>query len=221
MRLMRPSSPRITQSHSSAKGGQAQYRRRWIYGRDKTFSVPILVHMALGGRLGDPDDPATWRVIPQLPFELAALRQSWFRLVDLQVVSYALPALIAIGQVRHARAPAWPPLAKLRDLAVAPTLGTLQAIPPAGGGYLEATPLTSFVTMSLAGMDLPEHPVAVEGVAFLVASQRANGSWPIDTNLATWCTTLSVGAIAAGGKRADHLDGAERGAVREWPLEQR
>ena len=191
-----------------------------IYGRDKTFSVPILVHTALCGRLGDPDDPATWRVIPQLPFELAALPQSWFRLVDLQVVSYALPALIAIGQVRHARAPAWPPLKTLRDLAVAPTLRTLRAIQPAGGGFLEATPLTSFVTMSLAGMDLPEHPVAVEGVAFLVASQRADGSWPIDTNLATWCTTLSVNALAAGGKLADHLDGGERAAVREWLLTQ-
>ena len=191
-----------------------------IYGRDKTFSVPILVHTALCGRLGDPEDPSTWRVIPQLPFELAALPQSWFRLVDLQVVSYALPALIAIGQVRHARAPAWRPLAKLRDLAVAPTLRTLRAIQPAGGGFLEATPLTSFVTMSLAGMDQAEHPVAVEGVAFLVASQRSDGSWPIDTNLATWCTTLSVGALAAGGKLADHLDRGERGAARDWLLEQ-
>ena len=191
-----------------------------IYGRDKTFSVPILVHTALCGRLGDPEDPSTWRVIPQLPFELAALPQSWFRLVDLQVVSYALPALIAMGLVRHARAPAWRPLAKLRDLAVAPTLRTLRAIQPAGGGFLEATPLTSFVTMSLAGMDQAEHPVAVEGVAFLVASQRSDGSWPIDTNLATWCTTLSVGALAAGGKLADHLDRGERGAARDWLLEQ-
>ncbi|MFM8709314.1 MAG: hypothetical protein ACKOHK_14845 [Planctomycetia bacterium] len=71
-----------------------------IYGRDRTFSVPILTHLALCGRFGDPRRPETWRVIPQLPFELAALPQSWFRLVDMQVVSYALPALIAIGQVR-------------------------------------------------------------------------------------------------------------------------
>jgi squalene-hopene/tetraprenyl-beta-curcumene cyclase len=191
-----------------------------IYGRDKTFSVPILVHMALCGRLGDPDDRATWRVIPQLPFELAALPQSWFRLVDMQVVSYALPALIAIGQVRHAQAPTWPPVATLRDLAVAPTLRTLRSIQPQGGGYLEATPLTSFVTMSLAGMDLADHPVAVDGVAFLVASQRADGAWPIDTNLATWCTTLSVGALAAGGKLTDHLDRGERAAVRDWLLGQ-
>jgi squalene-hopene/tetraprenyl-beta-curcumene cyclase len=191
-----------------------------IYGADKTFSVPILVHMALCGRLGDPHDPATWRPIPQLPFELATLPQAWFRLVDMQVVSYALPALIAIGQIRHARAPGWPPFATLRDLAVAPTLRTLRAIQPQGGGYLEATPLTSFVTMSLAGMDRAAHPVAIEGVAFLVASQRDDGSWPIDTNLATWCTTLSVGALAAGGKLSDHLDRGGRDAVRGWLLEQ-
>jgi squalene-hopene/tetraprenyl-beta-curcumene cyclase len=88
-----------------------------IYGRDRTFSVPILTHIALCGRFGNPREPETWRVIPQLPFELAALPQAWFRLVDMQVVSYALPALIAIGQVRHAAAPAWGVLKAVRDAA--------------------------------------------------------------------------------------------------------
>ena len=191
-----------------------------IYGRDRTFSVPILVHTALCGRLGDVRDPATWRPIPQLPFELATLPRSWFRLVDMQVVSYALPALIAIGHVRHAHAPTWGPLSTLRDLAAAPTLRTLRSIQPTGGGYLEATPLTSFVTMSLAGMDLARHPVAVEGARFLVASQRPDGSWPIDTNLATWCTTLSVGALASGGRLAEYLAAPGRGAIRDWLLGQ-
>ena len=38
-----------------------------------------------------------------------------------------------------------------------------------------------------------------EGVRFLVNSVRPDGSWPIDTNLATWVTTLSVNALAAAG----------------------
>jgi squalene-hopene/tetraprenyl-beta-curcumene cyclase len=191
-----------------------------IYGRDRTFSVPILTHLALCGRFGDPRRSETWRVIPQLPFELAALPQSWFRLVDMQVVSYALPALIAIGQVRHARTPSWSLLKPVRDAARRPTLRTLAAIQPENGGYLEATPLTSFVTMSLAGMGLAAHPVARRGVDFLTRSQRPDGSWPIDTNLATWVTTQSVAALAAGGRLAEHLGPRERESIRHWLLGQ-
>lgn len=191
-----------------------------IYGRDRTFSVPILTLIVLCGRFGDPRQPAAWATVPQLPFELAALPQSWFRLVDMQVVSYALPALIAIGQVRHARAPRGGPSAWVRRLAVERTLHTLETIQPINGGFLEATPLTSFVTMSLAGMGRGDHAVARRGVAFLVVSQRADGSWPIDTNLATWGTTLSVNALAAGGSLAAHLDPTARETIRGWLLGQ-
>jgi squalene-hopene/tetraprenyl-beta-curcumene cyclase len=191
-----------------------------IYGRDRTFSVPILTHIALCGRFGDPRRSETWRVIPQLPFELAAVPQAWFRLVDMQVVSYALPALIAIGQVRHALAPTWSVLTPLRNTTREPTLRTLAAIQPDNGGYLEATPLTSFVTMSLAGMGLHDHAVARKGIAFLSQSQRPDGSWPIDTNLATWVTTQSVAALAAGGRLAEHLGPRDRDAIRHWLLGQ-
>ncbi|MFM7107868.1 MAG: prenyltransferase/squalene oxidase repeat-containing protein [Planctomycetaceae bacterium] len=191
-----------------------------IYGRDRTFSVPILTHVALCGRFGDPRERATWAVVPQLPFELAALPQAWFRLVDMQVVSYALPALIAIGQVRHAVAPAAGPAGWVRSLAAAATLRTLATIQPENGGFLEATPLTSFVTMSLAALGLGSHDVARRGVAFLGQSQRADGSWPIDTNIATWGTTLAVQALAAGGRLAEHLTARERERIRFWLLGQ-
>ncbi len=191
-----------------------------IYGRDRTFSVPILTHVILCGRCGDPRAATTWRIVPQLPFEFAALPASWFRLVDMQVVSYALPALIAIGQVRHAHRPSWALPRWLRQQATGPTLARLAAIQPDNGGYLEATPLTSFVTMSLAGMGHARHEVARRGEGFLVKSQRPDGSWPIDTNLATWCTTLAVTALAAAGRLADHLDARGRAAVRGWLLGQ-
>ena len=72
----------------------------------------------------------------------------------------------------------------------------LKRIQPTNGGFLEATPLTSFVTMSLAGMGLAQHPVAQNGTSSsLIDSVRPDGSWPIDTNLATWVTTLSVNAL--------------------------
>ncbi|HAH43815.1 MAG TPA: squalene--hopene cyclase, partial [Planctomycetaceae bacterium] len=116
--------------------------------------------------------------------------------VRLPVVSYALPALIAIGQVRHHfRKPRNPITRFIRNLAVKRSLKKLISIQPTNGGFLEAAPLTSFVTMSLAGMGLTDHPVVQKGLQFLLDSVRPDGSWPIDTNLATWTTTLSVNAI--------------------------
>jgi squalene-hopene/tetraprenyl-beta-curcumene cyclase len=111
-------------------------------------------------------------------------------------VSYALPALIAIGQARHHHAPSRNPLARLvRELTRARTLRVLTGIQPDNGGFLEATPLTSFVTMSLAGSGRADHVVTKRGVEFLLQSQRTDGSWPIDTNLATWLTTLALNAL--------------------------
>lgn len=166
------------------------------YGKDRTFSVPILTMCALAGRLGEGRD--AWRWVLPLPFELAACPHRWFATLRLPVVSYALPALIAIGQARHHHLPSRNPLARLtRALTRARTLEVLREIQPASGGFLEATPLTSFVTMSLAGSGQVHHPTTLKAVEFLCASARADGSWPIDTNLATWVTTLSVNALHA------------------------
>ena len=231
------------------------------YGRDRTFSVPILTVLALAGLLsGDEpranereaderrrkpgedarlsrsrggnsdsardDDGSSvigsgWRHVPQLPFELAAVPPSWYRWLRLPVVSYALPALIAIGQARHRQRPTRNPLTRLVRLAARKhTLRRLEAIQPRGGGFLEATPLTSFVVMSLVAAGESTHPVVDRGVEFLERSVRADGSWPIDTNLATWVTTLSINALA---RRPDwpHLLGpVERGALSRWLLDQ-
>ena len=95
------------------------------------------------------------------------------------------------------------------------TLRVLESIQPESGGFLEATPLTSFVTMSLAGIGLNDHPVARKGVAFLTESVREDGSWPIDTNLATWVTTLSINALGP-----DAFSAEERSYLRRWLLDQ-
>ena len=179
------------------------------YGKDRTFSVPILMTLALAGRI-------EWRLVPKLPFELAAVSHRLWGLLRLPVVSYALPALIAIGQVIHYHAPARNPLTRLlRALTKKKTLRVLEAIQPVNGGFLEATPLTSFVTMSLAAMGLCEHVVARKGVEFLAASQRTDGSWAIDTNLATWTTTLAIKALPPRT-----LSPEQRLTLREWLLGQ-
>ncbi len=84
----------------------------------------------------------------------------------------------------------------LRNLTREPTLRLLDRIQPSSGGFLEATPLTSFVVMSLVAAGEASHPVVARGVDFLERSSRPDGSWAIDTNLATWVTTLSVNALA-------------------------
>jgi squalene-hopene/tetraprenyl-beta-curcumene cyclase len=181
------------------------------YGKDRTFSVPILMTSALAGLV-------SWCEVPPLPFELACFPQSWFRFLRIPVVSYALPALIAIGQAVYQHRPPWNPLTRLvRRLAIGKSLRVLQKIQPTSGGFLEATPLTSFVTMALASIGRADHPVVSKCVEFLVASVRSDGSWPIDTNLATWVTTLAVNALAAAGE-LDKLDRKEQ--LRDWLLQQ-
>ena len=184
-----------------------------LYGDDRTFSVPITMMLALSGRLG----PDGWRRVRPLPFELAALPRGLFGALRLPVVSYALPALIAIGQVIHHRSGRTNPL---RTLTRSRTLSVLAQLQPENGGFLEATPLTSFVTMSLAGLGLRDHQVARRGVSFLKASVRADGSWPIDTNLATWVTTLSIKALSVPGSGEPILPPEARGRLREWLLGQ-
>ena len=81
------------------------------YGKDRTFSVPILTMAALSGRLGAGSD--AWRLVRPLPFELAVLPHRLYKWLRLPVVSYALPALIAIGQARYEHLKPGNPLTRL------------------------------------------------------------------------------------------------------------
>jgi squalene-hopene/tetraprenyl-beta-curcumene cyclase len=188
------------EEYLSEKAGKLPQRRaaaiRHRYGKDHTFSVPILMTCALAGLV-------KWEEVPRLPYELACLPQSWYRFAKMPVVSYALPALIAIGQCIHFHRHSRNPIRNgVRLLARGRSLKVLRRIQPTSGGYLEATPLTSFVTMALASIrrkrSEAEKQVIAEGVRFIVNSMRPDGSWPIDTNLATWVTTLAVNAFAGG-----------------------
>jgi len=74
--------------------------------------------------------------------------------------------------------------------------------------------------MSLASAGMRDHAVVTEGVRFLRNSMREDGSWPIDTNLATWVTTLAVDALS-GLPAQDHpLDAGAKRAIRDWLLAQ-
>src|SRR6478672_4024702 len=141
-----------------SKGRLQGLRER--YGIDKTFVVPIMTNLALAGLVD-------WREVDPLPFELACVPQSWYRFVGMPVVSYAIPALVAIGQARYSHRPPWNPFTRMiRQLSISRSLKVLRRMQPDSGGYLEATPLTSFVVMSLASIE-------VQGSRFKVQSPHA------------------------------------------------
>jgi squalene-hopene/tetraprenyl-beta-curcumene cyclase len=205
------------QEHCGQTPAQQAEAVRARYGKDRTFAVPILTTCALAGLVD-------WGEVTPLPFELACFPQSWFRFLKLPVVSYALPALIAVGQaVYHHRRPRNPATRLIRQGAIGKSLRVLQTIQPSSGGFLEAVPLTSFVTLSLASIGQADHPVARKAVGFLERAVRSDGSWPIDSNLATWVTTLAINALHAAGElqvrgKGPGIGGQEE--VRDWLLKQ-
>src|ERR1051325_7883317 len=74
--------------------------------------------------------------------------------------------------------------------------------------------------MSLVHAPRTEESEAViaAGARFLVNSVREDGSWPIDTNLATWVSTLSVNALHADPEFGMGENGREK--LLEWLLAQ-
>jgi squalene-hopene/tetraprenyl-beta-curcumene cyclase len=207
----------LARSAGSCRAGDLAAAVAARYGRDRTFAAPILTMCALAGRGGEPAE--AWRHVKALPFELAALPRGAFRHLRLPVVSYALPALIAVGQAQFSRRPSACPVRRLlRAAARRRTLRVLRDVQPPGGGFLEAPPLTSFVAMSLIAAGRRDHPVVADALAFLQRTARRDGSWPIDTHLATWVTTLSVNALA--GRDDEPLGRKERRRILHWLLDQ-
>jgi squalene-hopene/tetraprenyl-beta-curcumene cyclase len=180
------------QHYINSQGGLTSLRDR--YGKDRTFVVPILANAALAKLV-------PWSQVKSLPFELATLPHWFFKFLNLPVVSYAIPALVAVGQLKYFhRKPLNPITRFLRRASVKKSLERLEVMQPESGGFLEATPLTAFVTMSLASTGRVGDPVVQRGVRFLEHSQRENGAWPIDENLACWLSTQAIAALPFDGE---------------------
>src|SRR5690606_17535343 len=145
------------------------------YKKDYTFSVPILTMCGLCGVPGR----EAFKHIPQLPFELSLLPRKFYRMLNLSVVSYAIPALIAVGIVvfNKKRSNAFGRF--VRKYSIRPALALLQRLLPESGGFLEAIPLTAFVCLSLVEAGYRDQEVVAKGIAFLKRTQREDGSWPI------------------------------------------
>lgn len=189
-----------------AQGGVAAFKKR--YGRDKSLSAPILATAAVSGLLA-------WRQVPALPFEYLALPQKSYSHLQLPVVSYALPILAAVGRLKFHHDPPRNPITRLLRMAARKrSLALLERMQPESGGFLESTPLTSFVVLSLSNIGLGQHRVVRRGVEFLLASVRSDASWPIVSNLATWNTTLAMSALSdSAPAHAQPSDAAARDTV--------
>ena len=165
-----------------------------FYGNDFTFSVPILSMLVICGVL----DRQACNKIPQLPFEFTLLPARWYNFFNLRMVSYALPALIGVGIFVFRNQDLKNPLLRwIRNKSIKPALRKLESIVPASGGFLEAIPLTAFVSTCLLASGVGTNHVITKGLYFLRSQQRADGSWPIDTDLSTWVTTLSIKALGS------------------------
>ncbi|MCE4565465.1 squalene--hopene cyclase [Maribellus sp. CM-23] len=161
------------------------------YQKDYTFSVPIL---AMCGLCGVPGEDA-FRHIPQLPFELSLLPRPFYRLLNLSVVSYAIPALVAVGIVIFKKKKSNRFGRFVRRFSIPRAMRILHRMLPESGGFLEAVPLTAFVALSLINSGFADTEVVRKGVQFLKRTQREDGGWPIDVDLSTWVTSLSVKAF--------------------------
>jgi squalene-hopene/tetraprenyl-beta-curcumene cyclase len=163
-----------------------------FYKTDRTFSVPILTMCALC----DVPGKEAFDSIPQLPFELSLLPRSFYSMLNLSVVSYAIPALIAVGIAIFRFKQRKNPLMRwIREASVKKSLALLRKIQPESGGYLEAIPLTAFVCLCLIESGYRDLDVVRDGMNFLKRTQREDGSWPIDIDLSTWVTTLAVKSL--------------------------
>jgi squalene-hopene/tetraprenyl-beta-curcumene cyclase len=93
----------------------------------------------------------------------------------------------------------------------------LERLQPDNGGFLEATPLTSFVLMNLTAIGEAETCTARRAAEFLRKSVRDDGSWPIDTNLSTWVSTWAVNSLQAQQYPFSY---EHRTSLKEWLLNQ-
>jgi len=188
------------------------------YGEDRTFSVPILVLCAACAPAEEAGE--IWRRIPQLPHELGLLSHRWLGRLRIPVVSYALPALVAMGVARvlHAEPTsfrAW--LARRWESRWTQRLAELQ---PRHGGYLDAIPLTAFVTVALVAAGLEGSETVRRALHFLAETQREDGSWPIDRDLAVWITAGMWASIAVLDPTGEWMSQPVRTRATEWLLAQ-
>ena len=169
----------------------------WLIGRygktPEELAEAVRAALRQGPHLlgADPDDLCPRRPGVVERGAVAAVRAGLFSAVVVSLPAPARRQLRPAGAHRHRPGGLPPPAAVepararwLRALSRKKSLRVLETIQPSSGGFLEATPLTSFVTLSLASIGRAEHPVARQGRR--VPRQRRCGRRQLADRHATW-----------------------------------
>ena len=179
---------------------QIKHGRRWIDEAGgfaaindparATLSGPCRTVWAMAGL-------APWRAIRALPVEISLLPRPVRR-----TISTTFPAFLSLAMVHDRHRPVARVRRPLRRVVERQGLRWLERAQCANGGYEESAFLTSIVALSL--IETPGQAIAARAAAYVEQSQRTDGSWPIDRDLETFDSALTVLALATLGAAFDH-----------------
>ena len=160
--------------------------------RSSSLFVCCLTFMTLAG-LGD----FTWDHVPNLLVILICLPQSWW-----QVVSFAIPAVFALG-LMHSRKKSLPtPLRWLVKATQERGLRWLRQAQGENGGYQESPLLVAVVYLGLHHAGIGQD-IAARCLDFILETRRSDGSWTCQRYLDVSVTTYILEALETVGSLHD------------------
>jgi len=166
-----------------------------------TLSGPCRTVWAIAGLV-------PWPEIRSLPVEISLLPKPVRR-----TVSTTFPAFLSLAMLHDRFRPVSPIRRPLRRLCAQRGCAWLRRAQCSNGGFEESAFLTSIVALCLQATAADD--VASRAAAYVEQQQRADGSWPIDRDLETFDSALSVMALSGLGRRFD--EPSDR-ALRDWFL---
>jgi squalene-hopene/tetraprenyl-beta-curcumene cyclase len=147
-----------------------------------------------------------WESIRRLPLEVVLLPKQIRR-----TVSTTFPAFLSLSILHDRHLRYILPRRVVRRLIRHWAGHWLRRAQPSHGGFEESAFLTALVGLCLRGST--EHTVALRCEQYVLASQREDGSWPIDRDLENFDSALTVVARRACG---DRLESAQDKALQRW-----
>lgn len=166
-----------------------------------TLSGPCRTVSALAGIMD-------WQRIKLLRPEVILLPQRLRR-----TISTTFPAYLSISLLHSVKAPRLPNTLPTYRRARRELLAWLARAQGPNGSFEESAFLTSVIISCLTAAGEGDQPWLAPALAFVLASQRADGGWPIDRDLETFDTDLAVFAFEAAHEAVPQAE-----AIRVWLL---
>jgi squalene-hopene/tetraprenyl-beta-curcumene cyclase len=168
-----------------------------------TLSGPCRTLAAIAGILD-------WATLKRLRPEVILLPTRLRR-----AISTTFPAYLSISTLHAASAPHRLNALPTYPRAVEAALGWIARAQGPNGSFEESAFLTSVIILCLRTAGHGSLPWLEDATRFVIASQRPDGSWPIDRDLECFDTDLSIFALVEDGSEVPHAD-----RVRGWLLDQ-